>query len=214
MRKFFRVLAWIAVVVGVIVGLLRVIAIRWWRLPSADAYLAASVMPSLRGGDLILLWRFTKPKFGDLVLCAEPKHPERVVIARIAGESGDKVRVTGSRLWVNERSARTDHNCDERTFKSHNPSNGIEVEQPCQMEEIGGITHLRGGVEGINNAPLELVVEVPPGQIYLLSDNRLFPYDSREFGPVDPRTCTETVFFRLVSRQGFFDGKNRFTFVK
>ena len=214
MRAVFRFLAWVALIVAALAGLLRLTAIRWWRLPSSDAYLAASVEPSLRGGDLILLWRFTKPKFGDLVLCPEPKHPERVVIARIAGEQGDNVKLKGSELRVNDRRARTDQNCSEPKFSSRDPATGIAVEQHCQMEELGGGTHLRGGVEGHPKQPLEVAQNVPPGHLYLVSDNRLFPYDSRDFGPVEATSCTETVFFRLVSRGGFFDAKNRFTFVR
>jgi hypothetical protein len=58
------------------------------------------------------------------------------------------------------------------------------------------------------------VSDVPPGHVYLVSDNRLFPYDSRDFGPVEARSCKETVFFRLVGRGGFFDAKTRFTYVR
>jgi signal peptidase I len=214
MRKILRFLIWTALILGALVGILRLTAIRWWRLPSNDPYLAASVEPSLRGGDLILLWRFTKPKFGDLVLCPEPKHPERIVIARIAGEQGDNVKLSGSRVWVNGRAARTDQNCSERTFTSKDPATGVEVVQHCQMEELGGGAHLRGGVEGLANHPRDVVTDVPPNHLYLVSDNRLFPYDSREFGPIARESCTETVFYRLVSRGGFFDGKNRFTLIR
>lgn len=214
MRRILRLLAWAALIVGLLVGVLRLTAIRWWRLPSSDRYLAASVSPTLRGGDLILLWRFTKPKYGDLVMCPEPKHPERVVIGRIAGEQSDSVKISGSQLWVNGRLAATDTNCTERTFEAVNPATGATLTQHCQMEELGGGVHMRGGVEGHSPIPLEVTAEVPPGHVYLVSDNRLFPYDSRDFGPVDVNTCTETVFFRLVSRAGFFDAKNRFTFVR
>jgi hypothetical protein len=47
-----------------------------------------------------------------------------------------------------------------------------------------------------------------------VSDNRQFPWDSREFGAVPRATCTEAVVFRLVSKDGFFDVANRFTLIR
>jgi len=47
-----------------------------------------------------------------------------------------------------------------------------------------------------------------------LSDNRQYPYDSRDFGTVERSTCREAVVFRLVSEDGYFDQKNRFTFIQ
>ena len=56
--------------------------------------------------------------------------------------------------------------------------------------------------------------EVPPGNVFLLSDNRLFPYDSRDYGSVPLDSCKETVFFRLVGIKGYLDGETRFTFIQ
>ena len=57
-------------------------------------------------------------------------------------------------------------------------------------------------------------VTVPSGQLYLVSDNRFFPFDSREYGPVPQESCSEAVFFRLVSRLGFGDSEARLTFIQ
>ena len=100
-RKLLRFLFWVALVLGILIAFLRLTAIRWWRVPSNDPYLTASISPSLRGGDLILLWRLTKPAFSDLVLCPEPKQPGRVVIGRIAGVGRDELEITGADIKVN-----------------------------------------------------------------------------------------------------------------
>jgi hypothetical protein len=42
----------------------------------------------------------------------------------------------------------------------------------------------------------------------------MHPFDSRHFGTVDRRTCTEKVFFRLVSKDGFFDAANRLSSIR
>jgi hypothetical protein len=58
-------------------------------------------------------------------------------------------------------------------------------------------------------SPSDAQATVPNGQVWLVSDNRQFPWDSRDFGPVQRTTCTETVFFRLVGKGGFFDVSSR-----
>ncbi len=213
MGKTLRVLLWTAIVLGAIVGLLRAFAIRWWRLPEDDAYLAASLTPSAKGGDLLLFWRLSKPAFGDLVLCPDPEHSERVVIGRLIGEEGDHVKVVGSRVFVNEKPLQSESNCAERTFKVDDPQTGIEHQQACDMEVTGAKTHMRGMADA-KVEPVTVEVDVPTGKVYLVSDNRQFPYDSRDYGPVERSTCKETVVFRLVGTEGYGDPNTRFTFIR
>jgi len=209
MRKLFKFLFWVALLAGLLIGALRLVAIRWWRVPIDDPYLAASVSPSIRAGDLILLWRGTKPGFGDLALCPEPKQPDRVVIGRIVGIDNDSIEVKGSTITIDGRRQKTESNCGERKFTESDPATGIEVEQSCEMEVLGGVTHKRGNAEPHPLKAQDAAGNVPPGHVWLVSDNRLFPYDSRDFGPVPRETCTETVFFRLVGAEGFADPKRR-----
>lgn len=214
MRKLVRFLVWVGLAIGVVVGLARVTAIRWIRVPSGDPYLEASIAPTLRGGDLIILWRLTQPKFGDLVLCPEPDAADRIVIGRIAGEEGDKVKVQGVKLEVNGRQAETETACDPPKFTAVHPTTSAEIEQRCDVEAIAGHSHMRGGISGERILPAPVDTTVEDGRVFLVSDNRLLPYDSRDFGQADRSTCTETVVFRLVSAEGFFDAASRFTFIR
>jgi signal peptidase I len=212
MRKLLRFLLWTAIIVGVIVGVARATAIRWWKVPDDDPYLEASVAPSLRGGDWVLLWRLTEPRFGDLVLCPEPGAPERVVVARIIGEPGDRVVVKGATLRVNRADAETEQACTESTFTVKHPTTGTEVEEQCQIEAIAGASHKRGSAGGVQ--PVDVDTQVETGKVFLVSDNRLLPYDSRDFGQAERSTCKETIFFRVVSAKGFFDVASRFVFIE
>lgn len=209
MRKLFRFLFWVVLVLGLVIGLARLTIIRWWRVPVDDPYLTASTSPSVRAGDLILLWRATKPGFGDLVLCPEPKHPERVVIGRIVGEQSDELEVKGADIVVNGKRVITTSNCMPTTFKEKDPGTGFEVTQSCSVEEMGGGTNLRGELVTGAVKPNDVKTSIPAGQVWLVSDNRQYPWDSRDFGPVDRSTCKETVFFRLVGRNGYFDVSSR-----
>lgn len=215
MRSFVRTALWAALGLGAVVGVLRATAIRWWRVPSDDPYLEASIAPTLRGGDLLILWRLTKPAVGDLVLCPEPSPdggaaPDRIVIGRIVAEGGDSVSVKDARVHVNHDPIPSESACPELTFLIDDPETSAEVEQHCAMERIGSTVHMVGTKSSELKKPLDQAeVEVNSGQVWLASDNRYLPYDSRDYGAVDRDTCTETVIFRLVSAAGYFDVNGR-----
>jgi signal peptidase I len=213
MNAFRRWLMWSLISLGAIVGILRATAIRWWKIPAGDPYLDASIAPSLRGGDWVLLWRMTEPTLGALTVCPEPQHPDRVVIGRMFGDERNTVKVDGSHVFVNEKAQATETRCTDDRFKVTPPGGGPEVEQSCSMEVASGLTHMRGDAEATADlAAFE--VELKTGQVALVSDNRRFPYDSRDYGAVDRSTCTETIFFRLVGSGGFFDASRRFQYVR
>jgi signal peptidase I len=210
--KLARFLFWTAVGVGGTIGLARLVALRWWRVPSDDPVLEASIAPTLRGGDLVLLWRATPPRFGDLVVCPEPDAPDRVVVARLVGEQGDRVLIVESNVTLNGKQAQTERACEP--FEVIDPNTGQEVKQRCDIEALEGQAHMRGSTAGQRLGPAPQEREVATGHVFLLSDNRQYPYDSRDFGTVERATCREAVVFRLVSKDGYFDQPNRFTFIQ
>jgi len=204
---------WSAIIAAVVVGALRAVAIRWWRLPVNDPWLEASVEPTLRGGDLVVLWRLTPPHYGDLVLCPEPNAPERVVIGRIVGEAGDSIVIESSSISLNGHTIPTERACNPATVSVKHPGNGQPVEQSCNMEKVGGVLHPRASTAGQAVAPARVSTTVPEGRVFLVSDNRLFPFDSRDYGPVERVSCHETVIYRLFGLDGFFDVDRRFTYI-
>jgi len=213
MRALGRFALWGVVSVIALVTLFRLTAIRWWRVPDDDPYLAASVAPELRPGDWVLLWRMSPPGVGSLVLCPEPKHTDRVVVGRIIGDEGQKVSVSGTAIEVNGKRLPSEGGCAAPRFKVKAPRNGSEIELRCSTEVVNGTVHERGEAEAIADlSPFEATVG--PGEALLVSDNRRFPYDSRDFGLVDRATCKETVFFRLFGREGFFHAPTRFTYIR
>jgi signal peptidase I len=215
MRGLGRWLLWSLIVLGALAGIFRAVALRAWRVPSGDPYLEASIAPSLKGGDLILLWRFTPPALGTLVLCPEPKHADRIVIGRMLGEDRDTIRIDGTHVSINDRVLSSEGTCADDHFKVTPPQGGIDVEQRCSTEVASGVIHPRGEAEAtaeLANAKVE--IELKPGEVALVSDNRRYPYDSRDYGPVERATCKETVFFRLVGADGYSDTSRRFQFIR
>ena len=214
--NLLRTIGFTVVVLGILIGALRLTCLRWWWVPDDDADLAASIAPTLAGGDLVILWRAHAPGFGDLVVCPDPENPGLVVIGRIAAESNDMLEVDeGGWITVNKARARSEHACDPPKFSIQNPRNEDEVELRCDIETLGGVHHRRALVptdKGLKPPPVKR--EVEPGSVYLISDNRAFPFDSRDFGPLPRASCSESVMFRLVSRLGFSDVKTRLSWIQ
>jgi len=212
MRSLGRFALWLLIAIAGMVGVMRAVALRWWKVPDDDPYLAASVAPTLRGGDWVLLWRLTPPVPGMLTLCPEPKHPDRVVIGRAVGDPGDKVKVQGSQLFLRGRLQESEGDCVERLFTVEDPETGKEVEQSCTTEVANGMRHSRGNSTKRPDAP-DFDTTVGDGEFVLVSDNREYPYDFRDYGAVDRATCKEMVFFRLFGADGFGSSR-RFTYIR
>src|SRR5258705_10519042 len=100
MGRFVNGAVWVLMLVGVLVGAARLVAIRWWQVPADDPILDASIAPTLRGGDWVLLWRVSPPKFGVLTICPDPSDEASIVIRLHVGEADDQVtfKVATSRI--------------------------------------------------------------------------------------------------------------------
>jgi signal peptidase I len=212
-QGLYRFLAWTLLIVAGLAGVLRATALRWWQVPIGDPELEASIAPSVRGGDWVLVWRLTRPGLGDLVVCPDPSDSTNIVMGRIVAESNDTVVIQGTEVQVNGKEFDIEYNCTDRNFSVIDPDSLKEVELFCDMENVGDTLHQRGyGTQKKDAA--KFAKQVGSGQIFLLSDNRTHPFDSRHFGTLDRRTCTEKVFFRLVSAKGFFDAPQRLTTIR
>ncbi len=215
MRSLIRFLLWGVIFVAGILAVARFTAFRWLRLPIDDPVLAASVRPTLWEGDLILTARFMKPHFGDLVLCPEPDYPSRYVIGRVLGEGGDHVEFHDGVPTTNGKAATSERRCDPAVFTFPHPDNEAEeVSQDCSWLELAHHLHKSGTIGAHTFRPKDTAVDVPDGKLYLVSDNRLFPYDSRDFGFVDVETCKETIVARIMSKEGWMDSKNRLNYIQ
>lgn len=213
MRGFIRLLVWVLMIAAGITGLARATAIRWWQVPFNDPWLAASVAPSMAAGDWVLLWRLTRPHEGDLVMCPEPSAPERIVVGRVLATGNDTIFIESGIVNLNKKSLRRESGCG-RVQVTH-PKSEQAVDQGCSVEDLDGDLYQRADlVAPLNPPPKMTPVNVEPGKFFLVSDNRQFPLDSRDFGPVDAASCTETVIFRLWGAGGYFDPNRRFELVR
>jgi signal peptidase I len=211
--RILRSLVWLFLAAGVLVGVARLTMLRWWQVPVEDADLGASVAPTLWPGDWVILWRLSPPGFGDLVLCPDPDEPGQPVIGRIIGEAGDALLIKDDgQLEVNGIRILSEQACRPREFTVPDPSSGEPRKLNCELELVGGVSHKRG-TAGATVRPNAREVAVPEGHVFLVSDNRQYPFDSRHFGALERQSCKERVLFRLVSHEGFFDVERRLTLI-
>jgi signal peptidase I len=215
-NSFIRVVVFTVVVLGALVGALRLTCLRWWKVPEDDPDLAASLAPTLAPGDWVILWRATAPGFGDLVLCPDPEDPSEVFVARIVGEPGDTLNIDDTGwITINNVRIRSELACDPPKFTVPNPRSGDAVELRCDIETLGGVHHRRALVPPTETQrPTAFHRELDEGAVFLVSDNRLYPFDSRDFGPLPQASCKEAVIFRLVSRLGLSDVKKRLSWIQ
>jgi len=211
--RLLRGFVWTALALAVLIGIARLTVLRWWQIPVEDADLGASIAPTLWPGDWVVLWRATPPGYGDLVLCPDPDEPLQPVIGRIAGEGGDALKVApDGQIEINGVRVLSEQACSPREFVVPDPSSGEPTKLNCEIERMGGVSHQRG-MGRVSQRPMSRDVDVPDGHVYLVSDNRQYPFDSRHYGALERKSCKEKVLFRLVSREGFFDVERRLTLI-
>jgi len=203
-----------SLVIGGILGILRATVLTWWVVPSDDPLMGASMAPSLYPGDLVILWRGTV-KFGDLARCADPESPGRYVVGRVMGEPNDQLEFKDFDLVVNDKRTTKEQTCSPSRVTIPDPSTGADVDLYCSIEAIIGHKHLRA--TPMNPQPQYTSgrrVTVAENQFYLVSDNRVYPLDSRDYGGVPKASCKEFVVLRIKGKKGWQDENSRLTFIQ
>lgn len=141
-----------------------------YRIPSR------SMEPSVLQGDMLFAdKRYNRPEAstavrrGDIAIFTYPNNRTQNYIKRVIALPGDRVRVAGRSVWVNDKAL---------TVQERSTPDGIEV-----LESIEGRRwHVRWALA---DKPVEdMTLTVPPGHAFVLGDNRSTSTDTRHFGPV------------------------------
>lgn len=65
----------------------------------------SSMEPTLHNGEFVIVnklaYKFGSPQIGDVIVFHYPRDPEQEYIKRVIGLPGDKVKVSGGRVYVN-----------------------------------------------------------------------------------------------------------------
>ena len=141
-----------------------------YRIPSQ------SMEPSVLQGDILFAdKRYNRPEAstavrrGDVAIFTYPNNRTLNYIKRVVALPGDRVRVAGHAVWVNDTPL---------TLHEARTADGIDV-----TESIDGRQwHVKWAPTAQPAPVLELTV--PPGQAFVLGDNRSTSTDARHFGSV------------------------------
>ncbi|APR84007.1 Signal peptidase I [Minicystis rosea] len=211
--KSLRTLLWTVVVLGAIAGIARLLIVDAWTIPVGNPNFAISTEPTLSEGDLVLMLTRGEPGFGDLVRCTDPEDPTGFVIGRVAGLSGDVVSSNGRSLTVNGKRFESEMACPEPTTTVVHPVSGEEVVLSCDQVQMGGRLHYRGATSKREiTTPTQATIGA--GMLFLLSDDRSYPHDSRTFGTVPAASCKSRIFFRVFGKGGWADDKRRLSYIR
>lgn len=174
----------------VIFAILLAVVVRFFIL-TAYKVPTGSMQPALKPGDFIFSWRLAYkdlgasffsdqdvaiPARGDLVVFTYPSVPAVSYVKRVMGLPGDKVEIREGRLWLNDEPLKYEKK--ESAVENPNPEMfevWSELDPSGQRSvilEIGGRSR--------NFGPLV----VPPGEVFVLGDNRDASDDSRYWGTV------------------------------
>lgn len=167
-KSLVRELAEGLVTAVLVAFVLKLFIIQAFRIPSG------SMIPTLDVGDQILVYklafgirsplgdqywiRFHDPSRGDVVVFRYPKDETKDFIKRVIGLPGDHVAVRNKIVYINGKPL-TEHY--------------VQYIQPLDFDQ------------GVRDNMPDTVV--PPGQFFVMGDNRDDSYDSRFWGFVDRR---------------------------
>lgn len=192
-RKVGTTIGIAAAILGVVFILARIFVYEPFRVPSR------SMEPTLRQGDLILAYKWpyarygsfgsdvqieslrsATPKRGDVVVFKYPPNPEVTYVKRIIGLPGDRVAFEGNEVSVNGVQAVHEegmaYNYLQRDLQG--------VAGHIHRESIGDVRYEIFLEDVPRHETATGIVLVPPGQYFVMGDNRNNAHDSRYWGMV------------------------------
>ena len=186
-----------SLVVAVIVALfLRFFVISAYKIPTG------SMVPTLKVGDFIFAYKFpygvpipfsdgdrwgkSLPKRGDVVVFRYPGNLNVNYVKRVVGLPGDQVAIKNKKLYINDQEATYVALADEviQDLPGHEYYTAYkETFSGSNTGAASSSTHLVIRSRSDESDAFGPVV-VPPGQIFVLGDNRDSSDDSRYWGSV------------------------------
>jgi len=211
--------AWLEYTAGlfpvfIVVFLLRSFLFEPFKIPSG------SMIPTLLVGDLILVNKFSygvrlpvihtkvldvgSPQRGDTMVFRYPLDTSVDYVKRVVGLPGDKVAIRNNRLTINDQEVAL-----EPAGEFYDAEQGKYV--PQYSETLGEVTHklltelknpsLIRPIQGVPHSdkcsyvPTGVTCIVPPGNYFVMGDNRENSLDSRYWGFVPEANLVGRAFF-------------------
>jgi len=144
----------------------------------------SSMEPNFHNNEYILTdkisYRFKDPQRGNIIVFKAPKNPDIDYIKRIIGLPGESVKIEKGDVYVNGQKLTEQYILDKSLLF---PGSFMQEAVP---------------------------VTVPPGEYFVMGDNRPHSSDSREFGPIPKKSIIGKAFLRYwpLNEVGIISGVN------
>ncbi|HKA87696.1 MAG TPA: signal peptidase I [Haliangiales bacterium] len=177
------------------VGLISVVSIRVFyyeafKIPSGG------MIPTLEIGDHIFVakWR-TSPARGEVIVFIWPVDPRKDFVKRVVALAGDRVAVRGGTLFVNGTAATAGEGtpCSYWDY-TEDTARWHPERATCVPEMLDGKRYTVAHVGPLDRGDMAEVL-VPPGNVFVLGDNRTNSQDSRYWGPLPAGNIKGTLMF-------------------
>jgi signal peptidase I len=181
---------------------------------------SGSMIPTLLVGDLILVNKYSygvrlpvihtkvldvgSPQRGDTMVFRYPLDTSVDYVKRVVGLPGDKVTIRNNRLSINDREvplvpAGEFYDAEQgRYLPQYSESLGevthnllTELNNPSLIRPIQGVPHS----DQCSYVPTGVTCTVPPGNYFVMGDNRENSLDSRYWGFVPEENLVGRAFF-------------------
>ena len=205
MQGFLRVMLWIGAIFAAVCGLLYLTVFDLYTVPTDDPAMIASTAPNVGGGDQLLTLRHGDVHGGNLVRCTDPQEPRRFVIARLEAVGGETIEIQNERVNLAGRGLTISRSCG-RTETLTKGGTNEQLTFNCLVEDFS--TEHEVLMMPDTNEGSTTKSKVSSNNGYLVSDNRYWHLDSRDYGEVPLSSCAHIVF-RLWSGAGWFDAHHR-----
>ncbi len=183
--------------------LLRSFLVEPFRIPSG------SMMPTLLVGDFILVNKYTyglrlpvinkkiidinEPHRGDVVVFRYPKDPSVDYIKRLVALPGDKLAYYNKILYINGKPMP-----QQKLGEYAGIGQGVQMSgASLRVEQLGTVKHQILVVPNLPGVQGEFTV--PPGQYFMMGDNRDNSNDSRYWGTVPEKNLIGKAFMIWMS---------------